>query len=228
MPTTQGSIAGEAGSSGSRRARAGRAPAAGRHGWRLALMLAACCGAALACTGTRFQTNSTRSATEQLLLSDAIERALDTLLLPEVDGKPVAVEVVGLGPGNGAADDLKYVDSAVAERLAGAGARIVPKDEATLVAEVRVGAVGTTARTSQFGLPAISLPPIVTPDIPFIKRSRQRGYVKVRMSTWDTDGRLLDTTGPSLLHTQMDQLDIFFFKIYDQDIYPGRDGFSLE
>ncbi len=112
--------------------------------------------------------------------------------------------------------------------MAQAGARVVKPEEAELVAVARVGALGTIARSSQFGIPAISLPPLVTPNIPFVRRSRQRGYAELRLATYGKDGGLIASAGPSLRRTQFDVLTILFLDLYDQDLYPGSQGLRVD
>jgi hypothetical protein len=68
------------------------------------------------CAFTRTPTQTPRSATEQLLLSQAIERSLQDLSIPLMEGSSVIVETVGFAvpPASIIPSDLTYVRDAVA------------------------------------------------------------------------------------------------------------------
>ena len=67
--------------------------------------LCLCASLTSGCIYSRHQTHTGRSATEQLLLTQSIERAVARLELPEVDGLDVAVDSKGrlyvADPGDG-------------------------------------------------------------------------------------------------------------------------------
>ncbi|KKK88137.1 hypothetical protein LCGC14_2746190, partial [marine sediment metagenome] len=108
---------------------------------------------AMWCAGcsSRLVTNTPRSALEQLLLSEAVDRALAKLQLPEISGKKVHADFTNLK-----AYDQEYIKVATRARLAQLGGILVDKaDQADLVAEVSSGALGLEYKNSGVGIPAL-------------------------------------------------------------------------
>lgn len=82
------------------------------------------------CSVTREVSKSPRTAVEQLLLSQAVERSLKDLTLPIPDGAAVVVEAATLTA------DHRFVEQVVADRLGKLGLRVTKPEEA--VYRVRV------------------------------------------------------------------------------------------
>ncbi len=170
------------------------------------------------CVSTRYQTETPRSATEQLLLSDAIEAAVAELEWPDVSGRAVAVEVVALSAG-----DASYLAAAAEARLAAAGAQLVDPGEAQLLLVLRAGALGTVSRSASFGIPELPVPGgLVTPSIPFVKALKQRAYVKLRLVGFDGTGVQRASAGPVMARKKFDVYSLFFLVLRRNDIYPGE------
>ena len=142
----------------------------------LALMHAGC--------GTTRSTDTTRTATEQLLVSDAIDRALQAMNLQTLSGQSVFLD------DSKVADvvDKNYLVSSLRQYLLANGCNLREKrDEADFVVEVRAGAVGTDRSDLLFGIPSMNVPQIaliqpvnaIIPEIPFAKRKDQRGVAKI-------------------------------------------------
>lgn len=157
---------------------------------RLALLLAS--SLALAGCGSTRTSNTMRTATEQMLISDAIDRTVDT-----IDFKPLAGQSVYFDDEQ--LDDVVdkgYLVSSLRQHMLASGCVLkTDRDEATYIVEPRAGAVGTDNHDLLFGVPAIQLPqvpvastmPAAIPEIPFAKRRDQRGVAKVAVFAYRRD-----------------------------------------
>lgn len=145
--------------------------------------IAACAVLAVGCGSTR-SSNTARTATEQLLISDAIDRTVQQIDFKVLEGEAVffderhLLEVV----------DKAYLISSFRQHLLANGCVLKEKrEEATFVVEPRVGAIGTDNHDWLVGIPAINVPqvplaptlPAAIPEIPFAKRRDQRGVAKL-------------------------------------------------
>jgi hypothetical protein len=142
----------------------------------LALSLAGC--------GTTRQTDTNRTATEQLLVSDAIDRALQSLNLNALSGQSVFFDESKLSD----VVDKNYLTSSLRQYLLANGCNLREKrEDADFVVEARAGAVGTDRSDLLFGLPSMNVPQIalvqpvnaIIPEIPIAKRKDQRGIAKI-------------------------------------------------
>jgi hypothetical protein len=149
---------------------------------RLASVVA--CAVMLAGCGSTRSSNTARTATEQLLISDAIDRTVQQINFKVLEGESVyfderhLLEVV----------DKAYLISSFRQHMLASGCVLKEKrEDATFVVEPRVGAVGTDNHDWLVGIPAINVPqvplaptlPAAIPEIPFAKRRDQRGVAKV-------------------------------------------------
>ena len=179
--------------------------------------------AAQGCLYNRYNTNTGRSATEQLLISDSIRRAVSTLAIPDVEDRKVVVEISAV-PSN----DTAYFKSALEARLGSAGATLTSLDQADLRIVALVGAVGTVDRNASFGLPPLPIPSIgTTPAIPFIAAKRQRGYTEAQIVTWSSAGRLVARSDLVVEASRFDITSVLFFEIRRNDVFPGEQSFSI-
>ena len=119
-------------------------------------MRAIALGAALlvgACASTS-ETNPGRTATEQLLMARAADRAVDGLRLPIPPGSRVFVEGRYM-PGEGA----PYATSAIRSALSEAGFALADdKSQADAVFELRAGALSLEQMRRVVGLPPLAVP----------------------------------------------------------------------
>ncbi|MCA9058971.1 MAG: hypothetical protein KDA85_10745 [Planctomycetaceae bacterium] len=158
-------------------------PRAGRI--LLPLFIAAC----LAGCGTRVQ----RAGTEQLILSDAVDRSVDQLDLAPLAGRKVYLDTSYMAPVKGTMFiNSEYITSAIRQKMMSSGCLIQEKkDTADYVLEARVGALGADSLEVTYGIPssngltqAASLL-ATTPAIPSIpevsvgKRDGKIGVAKV-------------------------------------------------
>jgi len=141
---------------------------------------------ALAGCGTTRSTDSLRTATEQLLISDAIDRAVQTIDFQPLSGQSVYLDDTRLEE----IVDRDYLVSTLRQHLLASGCTLKDvRDEADFIVEARAGAVGTDRNDLLFGIPATNVPqilplqgvPAAIPEVPLAKRRDQRGVAKISM-----------------------------------------------
>ncbi len=147
--------------------------------WWPSVLVVALCGC-----GTTHTTDTSRTATEQLLISDAVDRAVQS-----IDFRPLAGQAVFLDESylTGVVDRA-YLVSTIRQHLLASGCVISDRrDEATFVIEARSGAVGTNRDEVLFGIPSINVPSFVSftglpssiPEIPIVKKTARKGVAKL-------------------------------------------------
>lgn len=132
--------------------------------------------------GTTKWSDTARTATEQLLISTAVDRAIDNM-----DFKPLAGKFVYMDPQYLDCTDRNYVISTLRQHMLSEGCVLMPDAaSADYVVEVRSGGVGTDHHDVLVGVPAISLGgglvpgvPSAIPEIPFAKTTAQKGVAKI-------------------------------------------------
>lgn len=148
-----------------------------------------CCGVLAGC-GTTRMTDTLRTGTEQLLLSNAIDQAISAMNFAPLAGKDVFLDSTYL---RGVIDE-GYITSSLRQALLANGCVLKPtREEATYVLEARAGAVGTNRHDVLVGVPAVSLPtaafvqgaPSMIPEIPFAKSSEQKGIAKLAVFAYN-------------------------------------------
>jgi hypothetical protein len=141
---------------------------------------------ALVGCGTTRSTDSTRTATEQLLISDAIDRSVQSIDLAPLRAQAVYLDDSRLS----GVVDKGYLVSTLRQHLLASGCNLRDKrEEADFIVEARAGAVGTDRSDLLFGIPATNVPQIVSmpgvptaiPELPLAKRRDQRGVAKISM-----------------------------------------------
>ncbi len=127
--------------------------------------------------GTRTFTNTDRAAIEQLLLSGAVDNALEKLDIPQLAGKKTYLDFTNLK-----SYDLEYVKAAVRARFAEIGAHLAEDaKQADYVVEISSGALGTEYKSSILGIPAIPVPgsPTPLPELALTRSIEQTGIAKL-------------------------------------------------
>ena len=151
-------------------------------------ILLAC--AMLAGCGTTRWSDTQRTATEQLLISDAIDRAVSELDFDTVAGKKVYLDTTPIKQ----TVDAGYLISTLRQHLLAAGCVVKDKpEEADYTVEVRAGAVGTDRRDLLFGVPAAKIPavgpmagaPSSIPEIPLATKTEQHGVAKIAVFVYN-------------------------------------------
>ncbi len=140
--------------------------------------------------GTTKWSDTSRTATEQLLITDSIDRAVSRLDFRALAAKKVYVDD---GPLKQVTDNA-YLTSAIRQHVLASGATLKEKkDEAEYVLEIR-GAVGTDRNDLLFGIPATNLPtvtgatyPSSIPEIAFAKKTDQRAVAKISLFAYNRE-----------------------------------------
>lgn len=191
------------------------------------------CGALVAslalagCTTDRL-TEPGQAATEQLLISTAVDRAVGELEPTIPAGTKVFVDAQYFdnAPGD-AALYSKYAIASIRDRLLQRGAHLVDdRKAADMIAEVRTGGQSIDHHDFLVGIPSIPLPiplagTLVTPKIALFEKDRQRGIAKLAITAMDRNGALAASTGPTYGgsdHTSWTVLVMFSWK--DKDVRP--------
>ncbi len=125
---------------------------------------------------TRTVSNSPRTAIEQMLLSTAVDTALEKLELPQVKAKKLYIDLTNLtGP------DSEYMRVAIRGRFAEIGAILTDsREDAQLTAEAASGCIGTEYKSFIIGIPSIPVPgsTIPTPEASVFRKVEQTGIMK--------------------------------------------------
>lgn len=149
-----------------------------------AVFIAFCAGGC----GTTRLTDTARTATEQLLVSNAIDEAVTGLDFRMLAGKTVFFDPQYLD----GAVDRGYLVSSIRQQLLASGC-LLQEDrmKATYIVEARTGAVGTDRHAVLVGVPQMSVPSFVPgqpsqiPEIPFAKKTDQEAVAKVAVFAYN-------------------------------------------
>lgn len=136
---------------------------------------------AFGCTSTT-TSNTSRTAKEQMLLSNAVDQSLDKVDFTPLFGQKVFVEEKYLD-----CVDKGYVVGSIRHRVMRAGGTLAATaDDADVTMEVRSGGIGTDTTNAFLGIPAITLPGMLTlPEIRLTDRKTQYGYSKLGLVLFD-------------------------------------------
>jgi hypothetical protein len=138
--------------------------------------------------GVTRTSDSKRTATEQLMVSSAIERAVARIDCRPLAGRRVFLDASFMDD----VGDGKYVVSTVRHQLLASGCLLADKREtAEVIVEARAGAVGTDRSDLVVGMPgtviAIKGNEITMPDVSIAKRSEQRGVAKISLHAYERE-----------------------------------------
>ncbi|MGE0609930.1 MAG: DUF6655 family protein [Pirellulales bacterium] len=159
--------------------------------------------AGMAGCGTTRWSDTARTGTEQLLVSTAIDVAVDNIDFSPLAGKDVYFDeqflkgISGPPPVPGAPagprSDDNYLASTLRQQLLAAGVALKQdRKEATYVVEARSGAIGTNRHDVMLGVPAVNLPfggtmgvPSAIPEIPLVKSTDQKAVAKIALCAYN-------------------------------------------
>ncbi len=166
-----------------------------------------CCAISTGC-GTTKWSDTSRTATEQLLISDAMDRAVEKLDFRAVTDKSVYLDSAPLS----GVTDSAYLISLLRQHMLAEGCLIMDRrEDADYVVEVRAGAVGTDRREVVFGIPATSaggaipLPGVPTniPEMPLATKTEQRAVAKIAVFAYNRrSGRPVWQSGVTLVESK--------------------------
>lgn len=139
-------------------------------------------------------------ATEQLLMSDAIDRTVADFDFTPLAGNKVFLDTSYIVPNRNPQQliNTDYVISAMRQQMIAAGCQLVPtKEDADLVAEARLGALGTDGQMVIYGVPENSFlsraasvlpnaPPMPSiPEIALAKKDHKSAAAKLAVFAYD-------------------------------------------
>jgi hypothetical protein len=187
--------------------------------------------------GTTRMTNSSRTATEQLLMSSVIDRAVDDIDCTPLSGKSIYFD---FGSSKATAD-VRYLADTIRQKLLAEGCVLTDKKtDADLVVSMRIGAMGTDSNQVVFGVPSVNVPPALTalssnptpiptiPELPLAKKQAQRGVVKMGLFAYNQKtGEAYWQSGALPIHSTAKELWVLgagpwqWGTIYDQPKFAG-------
>jgi hypothetical protein len=175
----------------------------------------ACLTALLAggCTTSR-ETEPARTATEQLLISNAADRAAAHLNFNLPGGAKVFVDAT-----NFEGTDAKYAIGAVRNQLLRHGAALVPeRKDAEAVVEVRAGALSIDKHQTLIGIPQFNIPiPLAGsgftfPEIALFKVDQRRAIAKFAAVGYGAkDGKHIESVTPQYGVSHKTQWTVLLF-----------------
>lgn len=169
-----------------------------------------------------------QTATEQLLISTAVDQAVGGLKPAIPAGTTVFVDAqyVDSAPGD-AALYTKYLVASVRDRLLRQGVRLVDdRKSADMVAELRTGGQSIDHDDFLIGLPAIPIPipltgTVTTPKVPIYENDTQTGIAKLAVTAYDKQGALTASTGPVYGESDLTHRTLLLFISWtNQDLLP--------
>ena len=146
----------------------------------------------LAGCGTTKWSDTSRTATEQLVLSEAIDNAVSEIDFTVLNRRKVFFDPQYVE----ASVDKKYLVSSMRQHLLACGCLLEDnRDKAEFVIEARTGAVGTNRHDLLFGVPQVNIPSVIPvpgmpsqiPEIPLAKKTKQIGVVKLGVFAYERE-----------------------------------------
>lgn len=152
--------------------------------------------------GTTKVTGTARTATEQLLLTNAWDDALQKVDFQQLTGVPVFFDPQYLV----STVDQGWLVSSIRQAMLAQGVLLRPKiEQAQWVVEARLGAYGTNDSNFLIGIPQTTIPSVAgipggtLPEMPLAKKSTQQGIVKLALYAYDrASGQVTWVSGTQL------------------------------
>lgn len=168
---------------------------------------------------TQRVTNPPRTATEQLLISSAADRAADQLRLALPPGTKIFIDTRDFASADAKDADAKYAAALIEDRLLRQGLAVMQDaKQADLIVVLRAGALSIDDRKLLIGIPALALPvpltstTIPTPEIALFSLDTAKGIAKFAATSYGArDGSLRASTGPVIAIDKRDKRVILLF-----------------
>jgi hypothetical protein len=183
------------------------------------------------CTTAR-ETQPPRTATEELLISTAADRAAAKMSLAIPKGTRVFVDAT-----NFQGYDQGYALVAIRTKLLKAGLRLVDdRAKADAIVMVSVGALSTDQKSLLIGIPQLTVPyipagnSVTVPELAIFKQAEQKGVAKFVATGYDAKtGALIATSDPryGFSHNTNHTVMLFFSWATGDIVPPGVDQNSL-
>ena len=152
--------------------------------WKMFLLAGLACG----CGTTRFS-DTTRTATEQLLISHSIDDTVSNLDFRMLAGKRVYLDPQYLD----GVTDKGYLISSLRQHLLACGCLLQEeRKNAAYVVEARAGSVGTDRNDMLVGIPQMTVPSVMPgipggtiPEIALAKKTNRRAVAKIAVFAYN-------------------------------------------
>lgn len=142
----------------------------------------------LAGCGTTRTTDTTRAATEQMLVTNAIDQCINRLDFRLLSGQKVFFDPQYLD----GVVDKGYLISSLRQHMLACGCLLMEeRARSTFVVEARAGSVGTDRHQLLVGVPQMTMPvsipgaPSAIPEVPLAKRTDQNGVAKLAVFAYN-------------------------------------------
>jgi hypothetical protein len=176
--------------------------------------------------GTQRESDPSRTATEEMLISEAADRSADQLNLNIPPGSKVFVDSSNID-----GTDSKYAIATMRAHLVKVGADLVAdRKDADVVAEIRSGALSTDEKTSLVGVPAMPIPiplagNITVPEIALFKKAERIGVAKFAGIAYQAkDGKLVGISDPKYgVSHEGEHVFMLFFTWQTRDFSPEKE-----
>ncbi|MBB3104928.1 DUF6655 family protein [Azomonas macrocytogenes] len=170
------------------------------------------------------ESNPPRTATEELLISTAAERAARKLKLKLPSGGKVFVDTT-----NFEGTDSKYTIAAIRSHLLSRGVRLADdKGSADTIVELRADALSTDRINFVVGIPSFNLPmplsssPISIPQLALYGEHGQKGVASFAATSYNAKtGAYIDAQQPQFGYSHNNKTTLlFFFSWINNDTIP--------
>ncbi|MDR1483717.1 MAG: hypothetical protein LBT09_02720 [Planctomycetaceae bacterium] len=184
--------------------------------------------------GTTKWSDTARTGTEQLLISNAIDSAVGKINFRPLGDRRVYLNTTAI---DGITDN-KYLTMALRQHLATSGGVLCDAEsDADYIVDVRAGAVGTDRDDLLVGVPSLAIPTIpgatisgaTIPEIPFIRRTKQIGVAKIAVFAYNKKtGRPIWASGNSVSESRAQNLwfagtgPLTYGTIYSEPTFAGH------
>ncbi|MBQ4144263.1 MAG: hypothetical protein IJD43_12405 [Thermoguttaceae bacterium] len=159
---------------------------------RYTVLCLSLCLAGTAGCGTSKLSNTSRTATEQLLLSDAMDRAVSQVNFSILSGKKVFIKSTAIE----SVTDYQYLLSLIRQHTLASGCLLQEtEEEADIILELRAGTSGTDQHDTMFGISEMTIPGFgyftttTLPEVAIAKKTVQKATVKIGIFAYTREGR---------------------------------------
>lgn len=190
---------------------------------RVAAVFSAAAASAISACSTVRQTDPPQTATEQLLVSVAVERAASQLKPAVPLDKKMFLDTQYFD--SDGVLRAKYATGEVRDRLLKLGAHLVDdKKDAEVIVEMRSGAQSIDENSLLIGIPSFPIPipfsgPLTIPEVPFFKIHHLVGVATISVTARKQgDGALVAADGPELGEARRTRVVLLLFSWLDTDL----------
>jgi hypothetical protein len=186
---------------------------------RFAITAALVCVLGAGCAFSK-RTQLPRSASQQMLATEAVVRALEQFEFPDIEGKKVMVHVGA--PGD--AVDTDFLRTTVQRELFEEGAKVVgTPEQADLVLAMVVGSMGLNIRGRFLGVGGGGgLIPFTLPELALYKRTRTSGFAHAEYTLVDPDsGQIIEQSEPVEGNTRGESTTVLMIFTWDSTDIPS-------